>query len=92
MGLIRIVIQKPEGEPFPGIDVALRRTEPQVASEGQATTDQEGAVRFWVEPGTFKVQLDRLPEGTLPSSYGTTVRLQDFAEGIEQVVHLVSPN
>lgn len=92
MGLLRIVIQKPEGKPFAGLGVTLRRTEPtepETAPVGQGITDEEGVVRFRVEPGTFKVQLNQLPEGIHPPKYGTTVRLEDFAEGIEQIIRLV---
>ena len=92
MGLIRIVIQEPEGKSFAGLDVTLRRTEPtepQMSAESQGTTDEEGVARFRVEPGTFKVQLNQLPEGIHPPKYGTTVRLEEFAEGIEQIIRLV---
>ena len=92
MGLIRLVIQKPEGKPFANLGVTLRRTEPaepKSSPDSQGMTDGEGVVRFRIEPGTFKVQLIALPERLQPPKYGTTVRLEDFAEGIEQIIRLV---
>ena len=92
MGLVRIVIQEPEGKSYGSLNVALRQTEPAEAGKtpvGQDTTDKEGVVRFWVEPGTYKVQFNELPEGMTPPKYGTTVRLEEFAEGIEQFIRLV---
>ncbi len=91
MGLVRIVIQRPEGKPFASLGVALKTesAKPKAPSAGEGTTDEEGVVRFRVEPGTYKVQLKKLPEGINPPKYGTTVRLEEFAEGIEQIVRLV---
>ncbi len=90
MGLVRLVIQKPEGQPIAGLGVSLQQTEPPAAKAAakQGTTDAEGVVRFRVEPGTYKVQMQPLPQGTQPPKYGTTVRLEDFAEGIEQIIRL----
>ncbi len=92
MGLLRIVIEKPEGKPLTELDVTLRPSEataPQAAPTRQGKTDAEGVVRFWVEPGNYKVQFNALPEGIHPPKYGTTVRLEDYAEGIEQIIRLV---
>ncbi len=47
-----------------------------------------GVVRFWVEPGTYKVEFKSLPKELKPPKYGTTVRLEEFAEGIEQIIRL----
>jgi hypothetical protein len=91
MGLVRIVIQTPAGEPFAGLGVTLRQTEatePDTAIAREGTSDNEGVVRFRVSPGTFRVHLNQLPEGLRPPKYGTTVRLEDFAEGIEQIIRL----
>ncbi len=92
MGLLRIVVQKPEGAPMTGLAVTLRRAEtgtPSAALVGESKTDNEGVVRFSVTPGTYQVHMDRLPEGTQPPQYGTTVRFDDFAEGMEQIIRLV---
>lgn len=89
MGLVRIVVQGTDGTPSPGLNVALRPSEPGKPVAGSGTTDGEGVVRFRVSPAIYKLEFAGLPNGVTTPKYGTTVRLEDFAEGIEQIVRLV---
>ena len=92
MTFLRVLIQKPEGTPLAGLGVKLERAEPgpaEAALVGEGTTDQDGVVRFSCQPGTLKVQMGPLPEGMTPPPYGTTVRVDDFADGMEQIIRLV---
>ena len=92
MGLLRIVIQKPEGKPLANLDVVVHNAdlaESENSIVGQATTDKEGVARLRVDPGVYKVHFKKLPKNMNPPKYGTIVRLEDFAEGIEQIIRLV---
>lgn len=92
MGFVRIVIQTFEGKPFAGLGVALHHREPAepgIPPVAQGTTDEEGVVRLWTEPGIYKVEFKKLPKGINPPKFGTTVRLEEITEGIEQIIRLV---
>ncbi|MFC1988725.1 hypothetical protein ACFLVJ_02705 [Chloroflexota bacterium] len=91
MGLVRIVVQKPDGESFDGLGVGLYEMEPTQPDRGpvdSGVTDKEGVVRFWVEPAIYVVRFEKLPEDVQPPKYGTMVKLEDIAEGIEQIIRL----
>jgi 5-hydroxyisourate hydrolase-like protein (transthyretin family) len=92
MGLLRIVIQRPNGKPFAGLSVALRQAEssgPGTDPLDQGKTDDEGVVRFRKEPGIYQVEFQQLSEGMKPPRHGTMVRLEEITEGIEQIIRLV---
>ncbi|MBI2859789.1 MAG: hypothetical protein HYX90_12035 [Chloroflexi bacterium] len=90
MKLVRIVMQQPDGKPFAGGEISLSPIEPAGAgAPGKVKTDPEGVARFRVGAGTFRIGVSNLPTGSTLPKYGTMVRVEEVAEGLEQIVRLV---